>query len=90
MEVLLISIFVLGYLAITLEHTLKVDKLIPALAMMALLWAIVSLAHLPVFEVDTALKKLVPSSPNLSWKSSGLPHLINILNDYEGNLLREF
>ena len=61
MEVLLISIFVLGYLAITLEHTLKIDKLIPALAMMALLWAIVSLAHLPVFEVDTALKKLVPS-----------------------------
>ena len=57
MEVLLISIFVLGYLAITLEHTLKIDKLIPALAMMALLWAIVSLAHLPVFEVDTALKQ---------------------------------
>ena len=61
MEVLLISIFVLGYLVITLEHTLKIDKLIPALAMMALLWAIVSLAHLPVFEVDTALKQLVPS-----------------------------
>ena len=61
MEVLLISIFVLGYLAITLEHNLKVDKLIPALAMMALLWAIISLAHLPVFEVDTALKQLVPS-----------------------------
>ena len=51
----------LGYLAITLEHTLKIDKLIPALTMMALLWAIVSLAHLPVFEVDTALKQLVPS-----------------------------
>ena len=61
MEVLLVSIFVLGYLAITLEHTLKVDKLIPALAMMALLWAIIALAHLPVFEVDTALKKLVPT-----------------------------
>ena len=57
MEILLVSIFVLGYLAITLEHTLKVDKLIPALAMMALLWAIIALAHLPVFEVDTALKK---------------------------------
>ena len=30
MEITLISIFVLGYLAITLEHTLKIDKLIPA------------------------------------------------------------
>ena len=61
MEVFLILIFVLGYLAITLEHTLKVDKLIPALGMMALLWAIISLFHLPVYEVDTALRQLVPS-----------------------------
>ena len=61
MEIVLISIFVLGYLAITLEHTLKVDKLIPALAMMALLWAIIALWHMPVFEVDTALKQLVPT-----------------------------
>ena len=61
MEVFLFAIFTLGYLAITLEHSLKVDKLIPALAMMALLWAIISLFHLPVYEVDTALRQLVPS-----------------------------
>lgn len=61
MELLLIAIFVIGYLAITLEHSLKIDKLIPALAMMASLWAIIALAHLPVFEVDTALRKLVPT-----------------------------
>ena len=61
MEVILVSIFVLGYLAITLEHTLKIDKLIPALAMMAILWAIIALNHMPVFEVDTSLKQLVPS-----------------------------
>ena len=61
METLIIALFVLGYLAITLEHTLKVDKLIPALAMMALMWAIISLAHLPVFDVNTELKELEPS-----------------------------
>ena len=61
MEVTLVAIFILGYLAITLEHTLKVDKLIPALAMMAIMWAIVALAHLPVFEVDTALRELKPT-----------------------------
>ena len=43
MEAVLIAIFVLGYLAITLEHSLKVDKLIPALVMMALSWAVISL-----------------------------------------------
>src|SRR5210317_902492 len=39
METILLGIFVLGYLAITLEHSLKIDKLIPALIMMALAWA---------------------------------------------------
>ena len=61
MEIILVSIFILGYLAITLEHTLKIDKLIPALAMMATLWAIIALNHMPVFEVDTSLKQLVPT-----------------------------
>lgn len=39
MELVIITVFVLGYAAITLEHNLKVDKLIPALLMMALAWA---------------------------------------------------
>ena len=42
MENIIIIIFILGYLAITLEHNLKLDKLIPALGMMAILWAIVA------------------------------------------------
>ena len=42
METLLIIIFILGYLAITLEHNLKLDKLIPALGMMAILWALIA------------------------------------------------
>ena len=61
MEIILISIFTLGYLLITLEHSLKIDKLIPALGMMAVLWALISLSHLPVFEVNTALKELEPT-----------------------------
>ena len=61
MEILIIGIFTLGYLAITLEHNLKIDKLIPALGMMAFLWAIIALAHLPVFEVNTLLRELEPT-----------------------------
>jgi len=41
-EILIVIVFVLGYLAITMEHALKVDKLIPALLMMAIAWALVS------------------------------------------------
>jgi Na+/H+ antiporter NhaD/arsenite permease-like protein len=61
METIIIIIFLAGYLAITLEHNLKIDKLIPALAMMAILWAVIALAHMPVFEVNAELRELVPS-----------------------------
>lgn len=47
METLIIILFILGYAAIALEHNLKLDKLIPALAMMAILWALVA------FGIDT-------------------------------------
>ncbi|MFT7344588.1 MAG: Na+/H+ antiporter NhaD/arsenite permease-like protein [Lentimonas sp.] len=39
MEIFIVSVFILGYIAITVEHSLKIDKLIPALIMMALAWA---------------------------------------------------
>ena len=61
METIIIIVFLAGYLAITLEHNLKIDKLIPALAMMAILWAIIALAHLDVFEVNAQLKELEPT-----------------------------
>jgi Na+/H+ antiporter NhaD/arsenite permease-like protein len=61
METIIIALFFLGYLFITLEHNVKVDKLIPALAMMALLWAVAALGHLEMFEVNTELKKLEPT-----------------------------
>ena len=42
MEIFIIVVFVLGYLAITLEHSLKIDKLIPAVVMMAICWALIA------------------------------------------------
>lgn len=43
MELVIITFFILGYVAITLEHTTKLDKLIPALVMMVLCWTALSL-----------------------------------------------
>lgn len=42
MELSLILVFIVGYSAITFEHALKIDKLIPALLMMTLSWALIS------------------------------------------------
>ncbi len=61
METMIIFVFIVGYLAITLEHNLKIDKLIPALAMMAFLWAIIAVTHMPVFEVNAELRELEPT-----------------------------
>jgi len=43
METAIVVVFILGYLAITLEHSLKIDKLVPALLMMAVAWALVAI-----------------------------------------------
>jgi len=40
MFILMVVVFVLGYLAIALEHPLRVDKAVPALAIGTLLWVI--------------------------------------------------
>ncbi|MAU63141.1 MAG: sodium:proton antiporter [Flavobacteriaceae bacterium] len=58
MELVIISVFVLGYFLITIEHSIKIDKLIPALAMMAIMWAIIALNHLQVFHINLDLLQL--------------------------------
>lgn len=66
METLIIIVFALGYLAITLEHSIKLDKLMPALAMMAVLWALVALG-IENFNTwfDSGEHKLVDGFANL-------------------------
>ena len=44
MATLIIFIFVIGYLSITLEHPLKLDKTVPALIMASLMWAVLAVA----------------------------------------------
>ena len=43
MELMLILIFIFGYGLIIFEHSIKLDKLIPALLMMASCWALISM-----------------------------------------------
>ena len=60
LEVIIIIVFILGYLGIAFEHSLKIDKLIPALIMMAVMWGIISYFDMTVFEIDTKNKDLIP------------------------------
>lgn len=42
MESIIILVFIIGYLSITLEHPLKLDKTVPALIMSAIMWAVLA------------------------------------------------
>jgi Na+/H+ antiporter NhaD/arsenite permease-like protein len=66
METIIILVFIVGYLAITLEHNIKIDKLIPALTMMAVCWALVAL-NIDQFSnwFDSAKHALVEGFPSL-------------------------
>lgn len=43
MSIYIFAVFILGYVAITMEHTLKIDKLVPALLMMVICWVLIIL-----------------------------------------------
>ena len=61
MEIYILLVFIVGYLCITLEHPLKLDKLVPALAMMSIAWALVALG-IDGFEqwFDSANYSMIP------------------------------
>ena len=61
MEAVIISVFITGYFLITVEHSIKIDKLIPALAMMGVMWAIIALNHMEVFDINTVTRELDPT-----------------------------
>ena len=59
MELFLIIVFVLGYVAISIEHTIKINKLIPAMLMMGICWASIS------FGINGVTSWLDPQSSEL-------------------------
>ena len=58
MNLAIFFIFIIGYAAITMEHTLKIDKLVPALLMMVLSWAIIFIG-IPALWLDPSIGLLV-------------------------------
>lgn len=71
--IIIILIFVFGYLAIVFEHPLKLDKTVPALAMAALCWAILNILHLDLFDHHG---KMVTDADEFHSRNSVLLHHI--------------
>lgn len=83
MEMIILAVFILGYIAITIEHSLKIDKLIPALLMMALAWALIA------FGID-GFSSWLDSHTNLPVVGYGNLEHEDRLHLMEGTLLHHF
>ncbi|WP_185851860.1 sodium:proton antiporter NhaD [Blattabacterium cuenoti] len=55
---MLILVFIIGYLFITLENILFLNKVVPSLIMASVCWSLIMFCNLPVFELNH--KNLIP------------------------------
>ena len=89
METAIVIVFIIGYLAITLEHSIKIDKLVPALLMMAISWALIA------FGLDDFTNWFDSNNHTLISGFSSLPHHSDLLGAskmrwFEETLLHHF
>ena len=78
MQTIIILIFIIGYLAITLEHPLKLDKTIPALFMATLIWALLAVGfQFGWFSVINSEGEVFSVlKPNLQVQNKGFQNLL--------------
>ena len=89
METAIVIVFILGYLAITLEHSIKIDKLVPALLMMAISWALIA------FGLDNFSNWFDSDNHSMVTGFSSLPHHSDLHGEskmswFENTLLHHF
>lgn len=70
MEAIIILVFIVGYLTITLEHPLKLDKTVPALLMAAVMWGLLSIGYssgwFSIVDVNGNLFRFLPGNEESS------------------------
>ena len=73
---IVIAIFVVGYATIVFEHPLKLLKTVPTLLMGSLIWAVISMADLPVI---SHLEEIAPVSEVLLHHSGKIAEILFFL-----------
>ncbi len=84
MELTLILIFILGYAAISFEHLLRIDKLIPALLMMTLSWALIALNALDVHALTDQLLHHFGKTAEILIFLMGAMAIVEIIDYFDG------
>lgn len=85
MELLLIAIFVLGYLAIAFEHPLHINKTAPALIIASLMWGIWALfEHHHIVEINSELNHELANVAQILFFLLGAMTIVEIIDAHQG------
>jgi len=84
MELLIILVFVVGYLLITLEHSLHIDKAAPALLLGVLTWAIFSVWTGDHHHVEEELFHHLPEIVNILFFLLGAMTIVELIDIHDG------
>ncbi|HRI27842.1 MAG TPA: sodium:proton antiporter NhaD [Chitinophagales bacterium] len=84
MEIAIILVFIFGYLAITLEHPLKIDKAVSAILLGVLSWTLYALMGHDFHEVEHNLHELLPEIMNILFFLLGAMTIVELIDIHEG------
>ncbi|MDP2174804.1 MAG: sodium:proton antiporter NhaD [Bacteroidota bacterium] len=85
MEILLIIIFVLGYLAIAFEHPLHINKTAPALIIAALMWGIWAVVdHHDISQINLELSHELSASAQILFFLLGAMTIVELIDAHQG------
>lgn len=85
MELLLILIFVLGYLAIAFEHPLKVNKTAPALLLGALMWSVWAVSDFgQIKEINSELNHELADVAQILFFLMGAMTIVELIDAHQG------
>ena len=85
MELLLILIFVIGYLAIAFEHPLKVNKTAPALLLGALMWSVWAVSDFgQIKEINSELNHELADVAQILFFLMGAMTIVELIDAHQG------
>ena len=85
MVVTLVTLFIIGYACIALEHPLKINKTATALLLGGLLWAVFALSHaLPTEVISEHLIENLGETAEIVFFLLGAMTIVTLIEDYQG------
>ncbi|OWY19039.1 sodium:proton antiporter [Sphingobacteriales bacterium UPWRP_1] len=84
MEALIIIIFIIGYLAITLEHPLRIDKAVSAILLGVVCWSVFALFSENHHHTEEQLTELLPEIMNILFFLLGAMTIVELIDIHEG------